>query len=168
MANFESDLDKMVQKAWAEERVIGWDQILKGRLSRYCRITLGIFTIIAQGPEERCVSPAKYESQQHFEFVLDFSLNLWNDSCGTIHGVDENDAKRIIKLVDELHATNEGMVHEYGCLLEEGAESMCKRSTQYRIKWRVSFMMAEYIIARWKVDDSVGGDTCGKKRRHES
>ena len=30
---FDSGIDRMVNEAWEEQRAIGWDQILKGRLS---------------------------------------------------------------------------------------------------------------------------------------
>ena len=32
---FESELDERVQLAWRDQRKIGWDQILKGRLSKH-------------------------------------------------------------------------------------------------------------------------------------
>lgn len=34
VAYFESDIDKGVQKAWIGQREIGWDQILKDRISK--------------------------------------------------------------------------------------------------------------------------------------
>ena len=32
---FASNIEKIVQKAWTNQRAIGWDQVLKGRISKY-------------------------------------------------------------------------------------------------------------------------------------
>ena len=32
---FEFDIDNMINKVWVDQRTIGWDQILKGRVSKY-------------------------------------------------------------------------------------------------------------------------------------
>ena len=40
---FESDIDNMVNKAWVDQRAIGWDQILKGRISKYWGQAQGLY-----------------------------------------------------------------------------------------------------------------------------
>ena len=42
--------------------------------------------------------------------MLDFSLHLWNDRCDTMHGIDEEDAKRIVnnKITAKVRGGNRG------------------------------------------------------------
>ena len=85
--------------------------------------------------------------------MLDFSLHLWNDRCDTMHGVDEEDAKRIIKnkittKVVELYGRRGAIETDYGYLFKESLSSLCKRSTQYLIKWAASFRVAENVMTR--------------------
>ena len=43
VTHFESELDDNVQMAWKDQRKIGWDQILKGRLSKQWGEAQGMF-----------------------------------------------------------------------------------------------------------------------------
>ena len=66
--------------------------------------------------------------------LIDFSLNLWNDRCDTMHGIDEEDAKRIIKKkiterVVDLYGRREDIETDYGYLFKETIDSISKRST---------------------------------------
>ena len=50
--------------------------------------------------------------------MLDFSLHLWNNRCDTMHGIDEEDAKRILKnkitaTVVDLYGRKEAIEAEY-------------------------------------------------------
>ena len=38
ISNFDYEMDRMIMAAWREYKAIGWDQILKGRLSKKWRI----------------------------------------------------------------------------------------------------------------------------------
>ena len=71
--------------------------------------------------------------------LLDFTLAIWSDRCDTMHGVDGENTKRIIKekaikWVGEVYENNAGVEREYEYLFKEGLETLCKRSTQYIIK----------------------------------
>ena len=88
--------------------------------------------------------------------MLDFSLHLWNDRCDTMHGIDEEDAKRILKnkitaKVVELYGRRGAIETDYGYLFKELLDSLRKRSTQYIIKWAASFRIAENVLARGKL-----------------
>ena len=85
--------------------------------------------------------------------LLDFSLNLWNDICDTLHGIDEVDAKRlakdkVVKRVTELYGNTEEIEEEYAHLFEEGKDKLIGRLIQYMIKWIASVRMTEKVIAR--------------------
>ena len=63
---------------------------------------------------------------------IDLSLNLWNDRCDTMHGIDEEDAKRIakdkvVKRVAEIYGNKEEMEKEYSHLFKETESKLCKR-----------------------------------------
>ena len=93
--------------------------------------------------------------------MLDFSLHLWNDRCDTMHGIDEEDAKRILKhnisaKVAELFGRREAIEAEYGYLFKEPIGSLQQRTTQYLMKWVASFRAAENVLAREKMKGRVG------------
>ena len=84
---------------------------------------------------------------------MNFSLALWNDRCDSLHGVDEEDAKRILKAktmvrVKQLVDSKEDIDEAYSHLFKEDIVSLGKRSTQYLIKWIASVRMAECVMAR--------------------
>ena len=94
---FESDLDELLQRDWVEQREIGWDQILKGRLSRSWGIAQVIFYKKCPETRGQMRFSSKIRAAATVRSLLDFSLNLWNDQCDTMHGVDKKGAKRIKK-----------------------------------------------------------------------
>ena len=88
--------------------------------------------------------------------LLNFSLQLCNDRYNSMHGVDEEDLKRIknekvVKRVGGIYDKRDEIGQDYGYLFWEGIQSLCKNSTQYLIKWIASFRMAENVIARGKL-----------------
>jgi len=66
VTHFDSDLDKVVQKAWEEQWEIGWDHIIKDRLSKYWGIAQGMFTTIALRLKVRCIILAHSGRQRQF------------------------------------------------------------------------------------------------------
>ena len=150
---FVSDIDTLVKKAWEEQKAIGWDQILKGRISTYWGKAQGLY--YRSNPDTRgsVYFSASLWSTATVRSMLDFSLHLWNDRCDTMHGIYEEDAKRIVKnrilgRMVELYERREDIEADYGYLFKEPIDSLCKRSTQYLIKWVASFRAAEQVLAR--------------------
>ena len=93
-----------------------------------------------------------------------------------MHGIDEEDAKRIakekvVKRVAEIYGKKEEIEKEYAHLFKEGEGKLCGRSTQYIMKWIASVRMAEGVIkrrinrgkgiSRWKLD---GGEEAKQRR----
>ena len=168
VTHFESELDKRVQMAWKEQREIGWDQILKGRLSRHWGEAQGMFYNNSPKTRGNLGFSGKLWAAATVTSLLDFSLNLWNDRCDTLHGIDEVDAKRlakdkVVKRVTELYENKEEIGEEYAHLFEEGKDKLIGRSIQYMIKWIASVRMAERVIARRKARGS--GDNAKEDRR---
>ena len=97
LSYFASDIDIEVQKAWTEQKKIGWDQILKGRLSKHWGRAQSLY--YAHNPETRgnLGFSGTLWAAATVQSLLKFSLALWNDRCDSLHGVDEEDAKRILK-----------------------------------------------------------------------
>ena len=97
LQQYESSMDTMVEKAWKEQKLIGWDQILKGRISSKWGIVQAIF--YGNNEETR--------AEKHFTLdvwnaktigsLLSFTLGLWNDRCDTLHGANEAEHKKIQK-----------------------------------------------------------------------
>ena len=102
--------------------------------------------------------------------LLVFSLNPWNDRCDSIHGVDEEDAKRIIKKkllirVDDLFGRREEVEKDYGYLFKDGIELLHTPSIQYLTKWVTSFRMAKKVIERENMKDEAGAPVKRRARR---
>lgn len=89
--------------------------------------------------------------------LLTFSVDQWNDQCDTMHRVDDEDAKKIvkemaIKRVGELYAKKEIIENEYTYLFKEGVDSLCSRSTKYLIKWIATVRMSGCVLERGKTN----------------
>lgn len=151
----------MINKAWVEQRVIWRDQILKGRNSKYWGRAQSLYY---QNNPATCGNvnfSASLWAAATVRILLDFSLRLWNNRCDSMRRVDEDDAKRIVKdelitQVDDLYGKREEVEQEYGYLIEEGLESLRKRSIQYLTKWAASFRMADNVLARGKLKGATG------------
>ena len=151
---FESDLDKMVQHAWMEQREIEWDHIIKGRIIKYWGIAQGMF--YQNSPETRGKDyySASLCAVATVLSLLDFSLHLINDKCASMRGVDEDDTNWIIKellikRVGDLYGTKDEVEQEYGYLFREGLLSLRKHSTQYLIKWVPPCVTCMYFTYRF-------------------
>ena len=77
-----------------------------------------------------------------------------------MHGIDEEDAKRIMKdkitaTVVDLYGRREEIEAKYGYLFKDTLDSLRQRSTQYLIKWAASFRVAENVLARGKLRGTV-------------
>ena len=165
---FESDIDKMVQNTWIEQRAIEWDQILKGRIRKFWGIAQGIFYQNIPETGGKVHYSASLWAAATVQSLLDFSLHLWNDICDSMHGVDEEDTKRIIKeclikRVDDLYGKKGEVEQEYSYLFRDELVSLRQRLTQYLIKWVASIRMAENVIAPGKLRDK-GGDKVELRR----
>ena len=132
--HYDSALDMMVQRAWDEQRDIGWDQILKGRISKYWGMAQAMF--YSNSPHIRgkqCFSGTLW-AVKTVRSLLNFSLDLWNDRCNTMHGEDGEERKRIAhakitKRVMKLYVRREDVERQYGYVFREGVDSLITRST---------------------------------------
>ena len=78
-----------------------------------------------------------------------------------MHGVDQEDVKRIAKdkittRVEKLYGRREEVEKEYGYLFKEGLDSLRTRSIHYITKWVASFKIAENVLARGKLKGKAG------------
>lgn len=89
----DSAIDKMVQKAWLDQLEIGWDQFLKGRVSKYWGVAQGLFYQNFPDTKGKVCFYSKLWAT--VRSLLIYSLHLWNDRCDSMHEVDEEDTKRI-------------------------------------------------------------------------
>ena len=72
-------MDTMVKNAWKEQTLIGWDQILKGRISSKWGIAQAIF----YGNNEETRAEKDFNlgvwNVKTIGSLLSFTLGLWND-----------------------------------------------------------------------------------------
>jgi len=158
---FESDLDKTVRREWIEQRKIGWDQILKGRINKYWGIAQGVFYQNSPETRDKVHYSTSLWAAATIRSLSKFSLHLLNDRCDSLHEADEEDTKRIIKKclikrVDNLYGMMGEVEQEHVYLFREGLMLLRKHSIQYLIKGVASVRMAENVIARGKLRDKGG------------
>ena len=87
----------MLVKAWGEQQSIGWDQILKGRLSNSWGKAPIMFYMDNPDTRECKHFSAQVWMVKTIGSLLDLTLGLWKDMCGTLHGATEVRRKRIQK-----------------------------------------------------------------------
>lgn len=115
----------MIQKAWIDQWVIGWDQLLKGRISKYWGVAQGLFYENSPHSKGKVYFSSKSWTAATVWSLLNFSLHLWNDRCNNMHGLGQEDVKRIknekvVKRVGDLYEKRDEMEQDYGNLFREG------------------------------------------------
>jgi hypothetical protein len=140
VTHFESDMDRTIKEAWEEQKEIGWDQVLKGRLSS----KWGVAQAMYYSSNVLLNASFQYTGETWMEKTvgsfIDMTLGMWNARCDVLHGADEVATKikkknRILQQVqlhyDQAHLTPSN----YQYLFIESFEEMCSKSLQYLGKW---------------------------------
>ena len=91
---FDSPIDKVVKDAKKDYIEIGWDQILKGRISFKLGKAQGMF--YWNNPDTRKKKHLSTEVWvgEIIAGLLGFILGLWMDRCNSLHGIDDSEKKR--------------------------------------------------------------------------
>ena len=78
-----------MREAWEEQRAIGWDQILKGRISSKWGKAQGMFYMSNPTTrQEKYLTPEVW-TRKTIAALLRFTLGLWTDRCNALHGIDD-------------------------------------------------------------------------------
>jgi hypothetical protein len=82
----------ITQAYWEQTRLLGWDNFLRGRISKLRGIAL--------------IKHSTSRLKALISFVLDFSLSLWKFRNGVLHGhsVEEMESKERERLFQEIRA----------------------------------------------------------------
>ena len=154
--HYDSAFDRTLTMAWKEQRAIGWDQLLKGRLSSGWGKAQDIY--YRENPD---TSTKKHFTAQVWMVktigsLLDFTLGLWTDRCDILHGATEKEKKqikhdRVRKQVVQCYAQRAKVSNDFKYLFEEDIDKLCNRSTQYISKWIDTYK----LTVRKKQDSNI-------------
>jgi hypothetical protein len=146
-SRFNSQIDILVREAWDEQELIGWDQILYGRISSKWGKAQGIY--YDSNPDTRSKKYYTREVWVHKTIgsFLFHTLGLWNDRCDCMHGATDEEKKKImkdraVKRVVKMYEERGNIKEEFEYMFQEDIADICKRSTQYLDKWASSCRLA--------------------------
>ena len=92
---FASPMDNLVKEAWEEQHLIGWDQLLKGRISSKWGKAQGL----SYGNNLHTRHEKHFTEQvwvaKVIASLLRFTLGLWKDRCDVLHGANLEERNRI-------------------------------------------------------------------------
>ena len=137
---FESDMARATQEAWMEQQKIGWEQLLKGRLSS----KWGAAQALYYSSNALLNDSFKYTGDiwmaKTVGSFIDLTLGMWNARCAVLHGADEVAIKtkkknRILHQVQLYYDQAHLISDTYQYLFIESFEVMCSKSLQYLGKW---------------------------------
>ena len=137
--HYDSSFDRTLILAWEEQRAIGWDQILKGRLSSGWGRAQNIYY---RDNPETCTK--KHCSMQVWMVkpigsLLDFTMGLWTDRCNILHGATKAEKKIthnwVQTQVARRYANKDKVSNNFKYLFEEDIGKLRSRYTQYLDKW---------------------------------
>ena len=135
-------------EAWEEQRLIGWDQILKGRISTKWGKAQGLF--YGNNPTTRKEKhfTAEVWVSKTIASLLRFTLGLWKDRCDTLHGATLVERQRMKrdKIMDRLklcYIQRDTIPECYRYIFRDAYETIGKKSTQYLVKWVSTFMLLQ-------------------------
>ena len=148
ISHFESPTDTLVKEAWEEQSLIGWDQVLKGRISTRWGNSQGLF--YGNNPTTR--------KAEHFTEAVwvtktiaslpRFTLGLWNDWCDTLHGatLEERQRMKREKLLDKLQKCYDQRDTILNCcryIFRDPYETIRTKFTQYLVEWISTFRLLQ-------------------------
>ena len=77
---------------------------------------------------------------------MDFSLGLWNDRCGTMHGVKEEETKikksKIVQQVKNNYKNKDKVSKDVYHLVYEQVGVLCMKTAQYLAKWLATYRLS--------------------------
>ena len=145
---FESPMDNLVKEAWAEQRLIGWDQILKGRLSSKWGKAQGMFYGINHHTRHEKHFTEQVWVAKVIASLLRFTLGLWNDRCEVLHGANLEERQKIkrdqiLGKLTNCFAARETIPECYRYIFKDSYEELGRKSTQYLVKWVSTFKLLQ-------------------------
>ena len=151
--HFISDFNILLEEAWVEQKAIGWDQVLNGRLSKKWGWAQGKY--YSNNPDTK--------DQNHFSVqlwmkstvgsFLNFSLELWKDRCGIMYGVTMEEKRKILKLkivkqVNNNYKNKDKVSTDSYHLFDEPVGILCMKKTQYLAKWLATYRLSARMKKR--------------------
>jgi hypothetical protein len=138
--HFESDMDRTIKEAWEEQKKIGWEQVLKGRLSSKWGVAQALYYSSNVLLNESFKYTGDIWMEKTVGSFIDMTLGMWNARCAVLHGVDEVAIKikkknRILQQVQVHYEQAHLIPGNYQYLFTESFEVMCSKSLQYLGKW---------------------------------
>ena len=137
---YDSAFDRTLTKAWREQKAIGWDQLLKGRLSSGWGKAQDIYYRENPHTNTKKHFSAQVWMVKTIGSFLDYTMGLWTDRCDILHGATEAEKKQIKhdkvrKQVVKCYDQKEKVSSDFKYLFEEDIDKLCNRPTQYISKW---------------------------------
>jgi len=138
--HFDSDINKAVRVAWNEQKEIGWDQTLKGRISKlWGRAQTIYYRYNTLLHDSRIYNENKWVTKTVGSFI-DFTLGMWKERCDSLHGANETENKvkkkiKILKMVQRCYDEMDNVDKQFQHLYCADYEEISKRSGQYLSKW---------------------------------
>ena len=79
--------------------------------------------------------------------LLLYTLGLWNDRCDCLHEASEEENTKILKnktvaKVEKMCAAQHNILEGFEYIFQEPIDALCRRSTQYLVKWLASCRLA--------------------------
>ena len=145
--------DIMLFQAWQEQRLIGWQQLFKGRLSKKWALAQGLY--YADNPETKHVisfSPSLWASKT-VQILIDMALEMWGTRNKQLHGTTPEEERliqrrRAITIVKTKYAEGFRNVQaRFPVLYRESLLKLCDRSTLQLLKW-----IETYEVYRCKIN----------------
>ena len=135
-----SPMDNLVMEAWEEQSLIGWDQILKGRIGTKWGKAQGLFYRNNSTTRKEKHLTAEVWVSKTIASLLRFTLGLWKDRCDTLHGATLVERQRMKrdKIMDRLklcYIQRDTIPECYRYIFRDAYETIGKKSTQYLVKW---------------------------------
>ena len=155
-----------MEEAWREQKLIGWDQVLKGCLSSKWRKVQGMFywnNVETKGEKHFTTDMWKVKT---IGSLFYFTLGLWND-CTTLHRANEEENMKItnqwlVLQTEDLYRNKDVVNDKFKYMLSGPMDKWCKRTTHY-IKKQVAACQIT-IRGRLHIREIVAADK--PKRRH--
>ena len=86
VTHFDSEIEQLLTQAWAEQRQIGWDQFLNGRLSCKWGDAQTVYYQKNIITRDNLVYSKSIWMTTTIKSLLDYTLNLWADRYRILHG----------------------------------------------------------------------------------
>ena len=136
---FETELGTMVRDAWKEQEAIGWENILKGRLSKkWGYVQAKYYQLNPHTSDSKKYSGESW-MRKTVKALLQYTLGMWNTRCKVLHGENETEQLKkrkeaAVMQVRSYFAQTGDIIEEFQYLFDEGGEVICGKTLQYILK----------------------------------